>query len=153
MDIPLLLGVTIYSEFFDEGPTHATVDLNEELIQWLYRMLKIVEKEQLSFLAKGELTPEFIRQDESDDEAKPTPFNDLECEKIYVSTTGFFWSGNIRHTSPAINYETDKIYWGDLEELIKIRDLPLSEMPKYINDKDYSKREIALQRMKGEQKV
>lgn len=153
MNIPVKLEVTIYSEFFDEGPTHAKADINEELIQWLYKMRDLVKEHDLSFLARGELTPEFIRQNEDDEEAEPIPFNDLECEKIYVSPIGFFWAGNIRHTSPTITYETLKIYWDDLEELIKIRDLPLSEMPKYLNDEDYSKREIALHRMKGEEKV
>lgn len=154
MNIPIQLTVSVYSEFLDQEPTHARMDIDEDLIKRLYKLERSVIRNKIAYVAFYDASPEYFYEDEGED---PPVFKEpgcsVECEMIVVRRGGFYWKGLIKHSEPASHYETEAMSLKDLKELIKFSELPLSEMPKYINDEDYSKREIALRRMKGEKEV
>jgi len=90
----------------------------------------------------------FDRQDEDEPE-NITPYDGgTECDMIVVRKLGFYWKGYLKGTN--IHIETDVLSMDDLNKLIRFYKKPIEEMPKHINDEDYSIKEIALRRMKGE---
>lgn len=160
MNIPIQLTVSVYNElsvyneFFDQEPTHARVQLDEKLIEWLRKMERVVKRNKIAYIADYECSPEYFYEDEGED---PPVFTEpgciVECEMVVVRKGGFYWKGLIKHSDPEVHYKTDLMSFDHLKDLIEFYNLPLSEMPKYINDEDYSLKTIALQRMKGEQEV
>lgn len=149
MIIPLELTVSVLNEYVDDLHL-ARVDLTEELIAWIRKMERIVKRNDIAYIADYECSPEYFHKDESEDPAVITPYDgSLECEMIVVRKDNFFWKGIIKHTD--VHFETDSFNLEDLDELIKFyREEPTEMLPKYMNDEDYSTREIALRRMKGE---
>lgn len=125
----------------------ARVSLDEEKIAWIKRMSDLVKKEEVVHIADYDSSADFFVKDEDEE---ITPYKgSTECNMIIVRKEGFYWKGLLKHTS--IQFETDMIYLDYLEDLIKFyKEEPIKNMPKFINDEDYSKRGIALHRMKGE---
>ena len=151
MVIPLELAVSVYNEYLDQEPTHARVNLTEVQIKRFRDLEKVVIENDVAYLADYDASPEYFYLDEGEDPPEyKEPGCRVECEMIVVRKGGFYWKGIIKHSEPAIHYETDMISFVDLDKIIELYNLPLSEMPKFMNDEDYSKREIALHRMKGE---
>jgi hypothetical protein len=154
MNIPIQLTVSVYNEYLDQEPTHARIILDEKKIKWLRKMEGIVQLNDIAYIADYDCSPEYFYLDEGEDPPEfKEPDCSVECEMIVVRKGGFYWKGIIKHSDPAIHYETDAMSFDYLDELIEFYNLPLSEMPKHINDEDYTKQEIALQRMKGEKEV
>jgi hypothetical protein len=154
MNLPIQLTVSVYNEYLDQEPTHARIILDEEKIEWLRRMERVVKRNKIAYIADYDCSPEYFHLDEGED---PPVFQEpgcsLEHEMIVVKKGWFYWKGDIKYSDPVVNYKTDEVSFGYLDELIEFYNLPLSEMPKHINDEDYTKQEIALQRMKGEKEV
>lgn len=151
MVIPIELSVSVYNEYLDQEPTHARVNLTEAQIKRFRDLEKVVIDNDVAYLADYDASLEYFYLDEGEDPPEyKEPGCSVECEMIVVRKGGFYWKGFIKHSNPAIHCETDMISFVDLDNIIKFYNLPLSEMPKYINDENYSKREIALRRMKGE---
>jgi hypothetical protein len=149
MDIPFLLDVFVHHEEYDGGVQYAKIKISEERFKWIEEMKRVVIQHKISYIADWDDSPEYFHLNECEDPAVyETPEAEVDCEMIVVCENIFHYKGYIRNTN--IRYQTNVISFKYMEELILFRNLPLSEMPKYINDKDYTKREIALQRMKGE---
>jgi hypothetical protein len=145
MIIPIETSVTIYDEWH-ATPTHLRVDLTEELIAWIKKMVSVVKRNKIAYLADYECSPEYF--DNDDGELIPSG-ETLECVMIVVTDTEFYWKGVIKHTD--IKFESGTISIKDLNKLIRFyKDPDIDILPKCINDEDYSVREIALRRMRGE---
>jgi hypothetical protein len=154
MVIPIQLTVLVHNEYIDQGPTHARVQLDDKLIEWLRKMERVVKRNKIEYIADNNCAPIYFYLDEGEDPpVLIKPGCNVECEMVVVKKGGFYWKGIIKHSDPAVHYETDLMSFNHLKDMIEFYNLPLSEMPKYINDDDYTKREISLQRMKGEHEV
>jgi hypothetical protein len=151
MVIPLEKEVYIYHSEVDTI-NRARIEIPDKLIEWLRKMRKIVIDNNIESIADYDASPEYFYVDDGEDPPEyKEPEDRVECEKIIVRQNEFYWKGLIKHSDPAIHFETEIISFNDLEDLIKFyEEEPLKNMPKFINDDDYSKREIALHRMKGE---
>ncbi len=155
MIIPILTEVLCLSEYFDEAPSHAKINLTEESFAWIKKMHRAVNRYKIAYIADYNGDPQFVNIEEGEHHNTATPSScRMECEMIVVRKGSFYYKGIIKHSDPAIQYETEAISIKQIYKLIRFATkTPLSEMPKYINDEDYSLREIALQRMKREQGV
>jgi hypothetical protein len=155
MIIPIQTEVLCFSDYYDEAPSHARIDLNDKSIAWIKKMHRLVNRNDIAYLADYNCDPKYVKieEDESDTTAQPLEFR-VECEMIVVRKGGFYYKGIVKHSDPSIHYETESISIEWLNKLIRFATrTPLSKMPKYINDEDYSIREIALRAMKGEQGI
>jgi hypothetical protein len=148
MVIPIELDVSIYNEYENDFNT-ARVDLGDQFIAWIRKMEKIVQDNDIAYIADYEASATFFQKDE-DEPTDIKPYDgSTECDMIVVRKGSFYWKGMIKHTD--VHFETESFSLEDLDELIKFyNEEPVQNMPKYMNDEDYSKREIALRRMKGE---
>ena len=126
------------------------IDLNEERISWIKKMAGVVKDNDVAYIADYDGSPEYFYKDDGEDPPKITRYDgSTECDMIMVRKDSFSWKGLIKHTS--IHIDTDSMSLKALDELIKFyNEEPLNNMPMYMNDENYSKREIALRRMKGE---
>jgi hypothetical protein len=149
MIIPIELDVSIFNEYV-EDINLARVDLTEGLIAWIRKMERLVKRHDIAYIADYECSPIYLYKDEGEDPPEIKPYDgSTECDMIVVRKGSFYWKGIIKHTD--VHIETDSMSLEDLDKLIKFYNEEPSEMlPKYINDEDYSTREIALRRMKGE---
>lgn len=155
MIIPIQTEVLCFSEYYNESPSHARINLDEESIAWIKKMHRVVNRNKIAYISDYNSSPEYVNIEEDEHYSTATPSDcRMECEMIVVRNGSFYYNGIIKNSDPTIHYETEVIGINELNKLIRFATkTPLSEMPKYINDEDYSIREIALQRMKGEQGV
>jgi signal peptidase I len=145
--IKITLPITVYNEHLDNTPTHLTVTLNEKDLIWINKMHEIVKEHDIYFIAAGDKTsdyPSYIKIDEDDDTISKYD-GGIECEKIYIKKTVFFWGGIIKYTD--VSYESEAFSIDDLNMYFRFMKKPIIEMPKYINDEDEYLQEIAKQRM------
>lgn len=149
MIIPIELSVSVYNENVDDINL-AHVDLSEKLIAWIRKMEKVVRDNDVAYLADYDCSPVYLYKDEGEDPPEIKPYDgSTECDMIVIRKGSFYWKGIIKHTD--VNFETDSISLEYLDELIKFYiEEPIQNMPKYMNHEEYSKKEIALRRMKGE---
>jgi hypothetical protein len=149
MVIPIELSASISHEEICDFNL-ARIDLTEEKISWIKKMAGVVKDNDVAYIADYDSSPEYFNKDDSEDPPEITPYDgSTECDMIMVRKYSFFWKGLIKHTS--IHIDTDSMSLEALDELIKFyNEEPLNNMPIYMNDDNYSKREIALRRMKGE---
>ena len=149
MIIPIELPATIYDECIGGDLNTARINLTEDRIEWIKKMARIVKRNKIAHIADYDGSAEYLKRE--DGETDPDKFEDhdysTECDMIIIKDNEFHWKGYI-NTEAVI--ETDEISIKALNKLIKFyKETPLSQCPKYMNDEDYSKREIAKQRMKG----
>lgn len=150
MIIPIELPATIYDECIGGDLNTARINLTEDRIEWIKKMARIVKRNKIAHIADYDGSASYLKRE--DGETDPDKFEDhdyrTECDMIIIKDNEFHWKGYIKHTEAVI--ETDEISIKALNKLIKFyKETPLSQCPKYMNDEDYSKREIAKQRMKG----
>jgi hypothetical protein len=146
MVIPIQSEITITNEW-QSTPTHLRVDLTEKMIAWIKKMMRVIKRNKIAYLADYECSPEYF----NDDDGELTPCEDnLDCVMIVICKDEFYWKGLIKNTD--IHFESQAIPITLVDDLIKFSQDPaeVENLPKYINDEDYSKREIALRRMRGE---
>lgn len=152
MLIPIETEVTVYGEYVDEEPNIARTKLTEEKIAWLKKMQRVIKRNKIVYLTDYDCIDYFHKDETEEEEDSISEYTMVECEMVVVKKDGFFWKGVIKHSDPAVHYETELITFKYLDELIQFyTDTPANQLPKYIKDEDYSTREIALYRMKGEQ--
>jgi hypothetical protein len=146
MIIPIEATVNVMNEW-QTTPTHMRVELTVELLNWIRKMMRVVKRNKIAYLAEYECSPEYFNED--DRELNPCE-ESLECVMIVICKDEFYWKGLIKNTD--ISFESDTIPITRVDELIKFSQDPkeMENLPTYINDEDYSKREIALRRMRGE---
>lgn len=147
MIIPIESDVYVYNDYADDIPTHIRVDINDELLTWIRKMEQIVQDNNIAYIADYEYSPKYIILMEDEDD--PCEFTDIECQMIVVRKGSFYWKGLIKHTN--INYESESISMEDIQEYIDFFNSPIKDMPMHIHDEDYSKKEIALRRMRGDE--
>jgi len=150
MIIPIELPATIYDEGIGGDLNTARINLTEDRIEWIKKMARIVKRNKIAHIADYDGSASYLKRE--DGETDPDKFEETdyrtECDMIIINDNEFHWKGYIKHTEAVI--ETDEISITALNDLIKFyKETPLSQCPKYMNDEDYSKREIAKQRMKG----
>jgi hypothetical protein len=68
-----------------------------------------------------------------------------EAETLCVTPTHFYWKANVKFSDTSV--KSSGIHFEDLNKIIKIRNLPIIEMPKYINDENEIIRHLAKLRM------
>lgn len=148
MVIPLELEVFIHNEHICDFNL-ARIKLTEDKITWIKKMAKVVKRNDVAYIANYDCSPEYFDND-GDDPPEITPYDgSTEHDMVVVKKDSLYWKGVIKHTD--VHFKTDTLYLKDLEDLIKFyKEEPIKNMPKFMNDEDYSKREIALHRMKGE---
>jgi hypothetical protein len=146
MVIPIQSPISIANEW-QSTPTHMRVDLTEQMIAWIRKMMGVVKKNKIAYIAEYNCLPEYFN--EEDEELIPCE-DDLDCMMIIVSKDEFYWEGLIKNTD--IHFESQAIPITLIDDLIKFSQDPaeVENLPTYINDEDYSKKEIALRRMRGE---
>lgn len=150
MNIPIQLTVSVYNEFADDIPTHARIELNKNQIERIKKLSQVVKRHKVTYIAEWDCSPEFFVLDEAEEDPEIKPWDgSVECEMLVVRDTNFYWKGVIKHTD--IRYETDIFSIKELDNLISFfKNEPINQLPRYLNEEEYSKREIALQRMKVE---
>lgn len=147
--IPIELSVSIFNDYVDDLNI-ARVTLTEELIAWIKKMEKIVQDNDIAYIADYECSPEYFQSD-NDVPPEISPYEgSTECDMIVIRKGSFYWKGVIKHTD--VRFETESFSIEDIEEILKFYKEPLEDMPRYLHDEDYSKREIASYRMKGDKK-
>lgn len=148
MIIPIELEVTIEYEYLN-SINLARVDLTESKIERIKKLSRIVKRNKVANIADYDGSVTYLyRVDETDPDTVEEPEDSTECDMIVVTDSGFHWKGYIRHSG--IRIETESMSIKALDELIKFyKETPLNLCPKYLNEEDYSKREIAKRRMQG----
>ncbi len=150
MIIPIELSVTIDNENLSDINI-ARINLTESKIEWIKKMSRIVKRNKVAHISAYDCSATYLYRDdeETDPDNVTEPDTNTECDMIVITDTGFYFKGYIKHTSDTISTESISIKDG-IDVLIKFyKETPLNQCPKYLNDEDYSKREIAKQRMKG----
>jgi len=147
MVIPIESSISITNEW-QCTPTHLRVDLTEQMIAWIRKMMWVVKRNKIVYIADYECSPEYFNED--DGELTPCE-ESLECVMIVICKDEFYWEGLIKNTD--VRFESDTIPIAMVDDLIKFSQDPeeTENLPKYIHDENYSKREIALRRMRGDQ--
>jgi hypothetical protein len=148
MLIPIELEASIFHEEICDFNI-ARVNLTKERIAWIKKMERLVKRHDLAYVADYDGAALYFNRQDEDEPENITPYDGrTECDMIVVRKSGFYWKGCLKGTS--IHFETDVLSMDDLNKLIRFYKKPIEEMPKHINDEDYSFKEIALRRMKGE---
>lgn len=146
MLIPIESKITTANEW-QSHPTHLRVNLTEELLAWIKKMMWVVKENKIAYIADYEYSPEYF----NDYDGEKVPFDgSLDCLMIVVGKDDFYWKGCLEDTD--INFDSQAIPITLVDDLIKFSQDPkeMEKLPTYINDEDYSKREIALRRMRGD---
>lgn len=148
MIIPIELEADIEDENLN-SINLARIDLTESRIERIKKLSRIVKRNKVANISDYDGSVHYLyREDETDPDSITEPEDRTECDMLVVTDTGFHWKGYIRHTS--IRLETESISIKAIDELIKFyKETPLNQCPKYLNEEDYSKREIAKRRMQG----
>jgi hypothetical protein len=121
MPVTYNLPVQVNDEYYDEGPTHARITLDDALIARLYTLQKVVKDYKLYAVEDWDSTPEFLKGSE-DDENDHEEWDDgrADCLTLKVTDDSFFWEFFIKNTS--IQCSVDGISFDDLKEQLKEND-------------------------------
>ena len=111
----------VYDEYYDDGPTHAVIEVNSELAKQIIKMQEAVKSCDAYCIQEFDSAPDFMVKENPEDEADHPALIDwedgsIDCCLLHVTQTGFFWSANIKHSD--INIETENIPIEELKELL-----------------------------------
>ena len=122
--------VFVFDEYY-EGPTHAIIELSDEELNEIFRLRQILINAPADKICLYDGTPEMISIDEETEEESESDCS-MYCEMLNIYKNIITWSFLIKRTD--IRGEVSPIYFSALEEYIKVRDLPLEDLPPLIND-------------------
>jgi hypothetical protein len=128
--IILTLQVITVGGHLATHPTHLRVVLSDYLIARLQRMQRIVKRNKFDLISEYNGEPQYLIKDGI---YKNYRYG-IEAETINVKSTHFYWQGNLVQSDTSV--KSSGFFFEDLNKILKIRNLPLTEMPKYINDKN-----------------
>ena len=148
MIIPIELEAIIQDENLS-SINLARVDLTESKIERIKKLSRIVKRNKVANISEYDCSVHYLYQvAETDPDSIEEPDDRTECDMLVVTDTGFYWKGYVKNSG--IRIETESISIKAIDELVKFyKETPLNLCPKYLNEEDYSKREIAKRRMQG----
>lgn len=151
--------VHVCNEYYDEGPTHARIVLDDKLIARLFLLQKVVKEHKFYAAEDWDVTPDLLKGSE-DDGGEEEWGGSTDCMVIKVTDDSFFWEWFIKNTD--VRCESESIDFKDLKEQIKENDwvmrakksdlprLAVLEAPAKDSLKYKSSRELVEKRLKGE---
>lgn len=112
---------SVYSEYFDDGPTHAVIEVSSELAKQIIKMQEAVKSCDAYCIQEFDSAPDFMVKENEEDETDPPALiewvdGSIDCCILHVTQTSFFWSANIKHAD--VNIETENILIDELKELL-----------------------------------
>lgn len=120
-------GITVYSEWVDDAPDQVRIELPRAFIQRILKLSRAVKELGIDKTVEYDCTPEFLYEDKEEDEVD-IPMRS-ELTSLNVGEQDFYWSGIVKHSEPAINWETDVISIRLLRELERVWRTPKSRLP------------------------
>jgi len=130
----MTVDVNIF-EYYDEGPTTAIIEMEDKDLKEIMGLRKLFKKHNLDKVSRYDVTPEMMNKvtDDNGDATDELVESDcrLDCMMLNVTDTSFYWRFSVKNTG--INGETDVIYFSDVEEYFKVKEMPLEDLPTLIS--------------------
>lgn len=141
---PITLSIYInVQSIYSDGLNLCTVEITPKLYRWIKRMNSLVKKEKLQNVSVSNEDPTLLMKDGDTIELWDGGWDYL---KLSIDKDSFHWEGCIKDTYEL--FESDIITIKRFERLLLIQQMPLKQIPKYINDGDPNVKELALTRLK-----
>lgn len=132
--VPIILTLPVVTwDLLNNPPTHLRVVLSEYLIARLQKMHRIIICNNFGLISEYNDEPQYLKKNSESGVYRDSEF-DIETETINVKSTHFYWQGNIKPLNTHV--KSEGFFFDDLKNILKVRKLPIIEMPKYINDKN-----------------
>lgn len=132
----MTVEVSVYDEYYDEGPTHIRIPITEELINRVKKFSMLVAENDAYCMQKFDYSPSYIILDEDGNiDEEGTEKVRIECSTLNVTSHDtFHYKAIIKHTD--IEVESQSIEVKEIEELLRVARTPLEELPVLMNSSE-----------------
>jgi len=132
----MTVDVNVFDEYYDEGPTVAIIKMEDKDLKEIMGLRKLFKKHNLDKFSRYDDTPEMMNKVMDDDGYDTEELVESECRidcmMLNVTNTSFYWRFSVKHAE--ISGETDSIYFSDVEEYFKVKEMPLEDLPTLISN-------------------
>lgn len=142
--LSFIMKAHILDDYFDEGPTHATIDFTPAYIKRILHLSRVVTESKASYIADYDNSPNWYILDPSDPlseeisssgvavyikDYKELPEWNGTMDSVYLSVYNdiLSWKGYIKHSN--IQVETESINIADLKQYQKVMLCPEEKLP------------------------
>jgi hypothetical protein len=139
-----LMKAHILDEYYDEGPTHATINFTPAYIKRILHLSRVVTKSKASYIADYDNSPNWHTLDPSDplseeisssgsvyiENYKELPeWEEDTMDSVYISVYNDMvsWKGYIKHSN--IQMETESLNISDLKQYQEVMLCPIKKLP------------------------
>jgi len=144
--VPIILTLLVINQggHLSNHPTHLRIEFSEYLLARIKKMQSIIKRNKLNLISEYNGEGQYRTWNPKQRIYTNSAYS-YEAETLCVTATHFYWKANIKFTETSVR--SNGVHFKDLNKIIKIRNLPIIEMPKYINDDNEIIRHLAKLRM------
>ena len=126
--VKFIREISCGDEYFDDAPTHARIEIDEQLLKRIKLFQKVVKKLKANTVTEYGYRPDFLIEiDEGVFKNYSETDYRIEGCILHVGDISFWWSAYIKQTS--IRIHTGDIYIDELEECLKVAQYKQEELP------------------------
>lgn len=140
MVIKRILEVSVFDEWFDDGPDVAQVTITKSFINRVIKLNKAVKKLGVYKISEFDCSPDWLYK--NGDEYEPWD-DSMDVILCHVTESGVQWDGYVKNTN--IQIGTQEIFISELLEIKRVLDAPPKDLPLFISNLKYDTAKDALQ--------